>query len=177
MTNHHPATILDVGARKEKIRDDALTVDVNARVGPDVCASAEYLPFREKSFECVTYLELIEHLDSSQIAKAFSEANRVAGYLILSTPNTASRSWNLVWYFWSRTFGHEWNGAHKSSFTPKEVTSLVQGYGFDILSTNFSRWSLLVHARTKLPKEMPPIKRVSAQINIVKNFENGINLS
>lgn len=151
MRNHsEPATILDVGSRTENIRNDALTVDINIRVKPNVCASIEYLPFRDKTFSCASYLEVIEHLDNSQLSNAVREANRVARYLVLSTPNTASRSWNLVWYIWSRTFGREWKGAHKSSFTPEQIISLVGNHGFKIIATDFSRWSLLLEAKAEV---------------------------
>ena len=164
MRNHsESATILDVGSRTEKIRSDALAVDINVRVKPNVCASIEYLPFRDKTFSCASYLEVIEHLDNSQLGNALREANRVARYLVLSTPNTSSRSWNWVWYFWSRSIGREWKGAHKSSFTPEQITSLLERHGFEIIATNFSRWSLLLEAKSEIKIRGSSTRRVSVE--------------
>jgi len=53
-----------------------------------VLACAQHLPFREKIFDLVTFLEVMEHLDNP--VKALSEVNHVLkerGRLILTTPN------------------------------------------------------------------------------------------
>jgi hypothetical protein len=141
------STVLDVGSRREKIIEYAVSVDINRPACPDVCATVEYLPFRDSSFTYVSFLEMLEHLDSKQIENALAEASRVGSFLLLSTPNTRSRSWNLVWFLWSRTFGREWRGAHKSGFTPESIMLNLERSGFQVEVTNFSRWSLLIRAR------------------------------
>jgi len=53
-----------------------------------VMASASYLPFRNKSFETVLAIEIIEHLSKDQGKCMISELERVASRcVILSMPN------------------------------------------------------------------------------------------
>ena len=53
-----------------------------------VCADAMHLPLREESFDCVIFMEVIEHL--THPFRALSEIRRVlvkGGRLVLTTPN------------------------------------------------------------------------------------------
>jgi len=142
--------VLDVGSRTEKIRNDAVSVDIDRRFRPDICASIECLPIRTKTFEYITMLEVIEHLDDSQLDAAMRECRRVSDLLILSTPNCDSKIWNrVVWPLWSHTVGREWIGAHKQFFGKKSLEELLeQKCGMKILKTKFSRWNLLVRVST-----------------------------
>ncbi len=144
------STILDIGSRSEKIRKDAVSLDIDQRVRPDVCASAEHLPFRSHSFDYVTMLEVIEHLDDEQVERALSECNRVCTKLILSTPNCDSFVWDrIVWPLWSHTVGREWLGAHKQFFGKESLKMLLEDeFKMKILQRNFSRWNLLLIAKT-----------------------------
>ena len=144
------STILDIGSRSEKIRKDAVSLDIDQRVRPDVCASADYLPFRSHSFDYITMLELIEHLDDKQVERALAECKRVSTRLILSTPNCDSFVWNsIVWPLWSHTVGREWIGAHKQHYGKLSIKSLLEErFGMEIMKTNFSNWNLLLIAKT-----------------------------
>jgi 2-polyprenyl-3-methyl-5-hydroxy-6-metoxy-1,4-benzoquinol methylase len=146
----HSSSVLDVGSRNEKITPDALSVDLNRKARADVCASVEFLPFRDKQFDCVSYLELLEHLERDHLERALDEAARVSRFLVMSTPNTASHSWNLVWYLWSRTIGREWMGAHKFNLTKELTEEILEKHGFEITDRNFTRWSLLIRAEAKM---------------------------
>jgi predicted SAM-dependent methyltransferase len=147
------AFILDIGSRSEKIRPDALSLDIDRAVRPDVCASAEFLPFRSSTFDYVCMLEVVEHLESDELYRALADCKRVADYLIVSTPNCDSKVWNsIVWPLWCHTIGREWIGAHKQFFGKKSAEELfVKGFRMEILETNHSRWNLLLFLRTKNP--------------------------
>jgi len=143
-------SILDIGSRSEKIRADAVSLDIERRVRPDVCASAEYLPFRTGAFDYISMLEVIEHLENEALDRALEECKRVAEYLVVSTPNCDSKVWNkVVWPFWTHTFGREWMGSHKQFFSRRSLEELLEGeFEMKILERNYSRWSLLLSAMT-----------------------------
>lgn len=149
------AFVLDIGSRSEKIRPDAISLDIDRSCRPDVCASAEYLPFRTGSFDYVSMLEVIEHLEDEQLDRALRECRRVANFLVISTPNCDSRLWSwIIWPLWSHTMGREWIGAHKQSFGKVTLEELVEnGFRMKIFERNYSRWNLLllIMANPKLP--------------------------
>jgi ubiquinone/menaquinone biosynthesis C-methylase UbiE len=146
------STILDVGSRMEKIRSDAVSIDIERRFRPDICASIDCLPIRTKTFDYITMLEVIEHLDDTELEKAMQECRRVTDLVIISTPNCDSKLWNqVVWPLWSHTVGREWIGAHKQFFGKKSLEEqLEKRYGMKILESNYSKWNLLVRVRTEL---------------------------
>jgi len=143
-------SLLDIGSRSERIRSDAISLDIDIKVRPDVCASAEYLPFRSRSFDYISALEVIEHMDKEQLARALQESKRVGRYVVLSTPNCDSPIWNrIVWPLWSHTIGREWIGAHKQFFGKDSLAELLEKQlSMIILEKNYSRWNLLLLART-----------------------------
>ena len=144
------STILDIGSRSEKIREDAVSLDIDRSVKPDICASAEFLPFRSHSFDYITMLEVIEHLEDKQVEGALFECKRVCTKIILSTPNCDSKLWSrVVWPLWSNTVGREWLGAHKQFFGKESLKTLLEAkFKMKILETNFSHWNLLLIAKT-----------------------------
>jgi 2-polyprenyl-3-methyl-5-hydroxy-6-metoxy-1,4-benzoquinol methylase len=160
------STVLDIGSRKEKIRPDALSLDIDRKVRPDICASAEFLPFRSRSFDCISMLEVVEHLKDEQIDRALSNCKRVANYLVISTPNCDSKIWNwIVWPLWSHTIGREWIGAHKQFFGKRSIEELiVKSFRMKILEKNYSRWNLLLLMKTN-PSQRPIAKRREIEIN------------
>jgi 2-polyprenyl-3-methyl-5-hydroxy-6-metoxy-1,4-benzoquinol methylase len=146
------STIIDVGSRSEKIEKDAVSIDIEKRFRPDICATVTQLPIRTKAFDYVTMLEVIEHLDDKQVESTLEECNRVCDLLILSTPNCDSKVWNkIAWPVWSHTVGREWIGAHKQFFGKKSLEELLEKtHGMKILERDYSRWNLLVRVKTKI---------------------------
>ncbi len=144
------STILDVGSRSEKIREDAVTLDVERKPKPEVCASADYLPFKSDSFDYVAMLEVIEHLDDAQLEKALRECKRICRWFVMSTPNCDSKLWgSIVWPLWSHSVGREWIGAHKQFFGKASISELLEGrFGMKIVEKNYSHWNLLLLAET-----------------------------
>jgi 2-polyprenyl-3-methyl-5-hydroxy-6-metoxy-1,4-benzoquinol methylase len=145
------STVIDIGSRTEKIRIDAVSIDIEKQFRPDVCASVASLPVKAKSFDYVTMLEVIEHLDDLQVESSLEECNRVCDLLILSTPNCDSWVWNnIVWPLWSYTVGREWIGAHKQFYGKESLEELLEKkHGMKIMERNYSRWNLLVRAKTR----------------------------
>jgi 2-polyprenyl-3-methyl-5-hydroxy-6-metoxy-1,4-benzoquinol methylase len=151
------STVIDIGSRTEKIQKDAVSIDLERRFRPDICASVESLPIRTSAFDYVTMLEVIEHLDSGRVDSALEECKRVCELLILSTPNCDSKVWNrIVWPLWSHSVGREWIGAHKQFFGKSSLEELLERkHGMKILERNYSKWNLLVRARTNPSTNTP----------------------
>lgn len=143
--------ILDVGSRSEKIDPAAISIDLDRKFRPDVCASATHLPFVSDSFDCVTMLEVIEHLEDREVERALNEIKRVSRSVVLSTPNCDSRVWNrVVWPLWSHTVGREWIDAHKQFFGKETLRCLLEEkFAMQVLAKNYSKWNLLLLARTE----------------------------
>jgi 2-polyprenyl-3-methyl-5-hydroxy-6-metoxy-1,4-benzoquinol methylase len=93
-------------------------------------ASAQELPFADRSFNVVIIKHIVEHLPDPQ--KAIGEIGRVTepgGILILATPNLDSllRSWK----------GDSWiayqDPTHISLKRPSEWLSFIEGAGFELI--------------------------------------------
>jgi predicted SAM-dependent methyltransferase len=159
-------SILDIGARSEKIRPDAISLDIDRRVRPDVCASAEFLPFRTGAFDYISMLEVVEHLKNEELDRALDDCKRVGNYLVISTPNCDSKIWSyVVWPFWTHTIGREWIGSHKQFFGERSLGDLLEkDFHMKILKRNYSRWSLLLLAMANPSPATIPRKNSEIEI-------------
>ena len=64
--------------------------------------SAYELPFADRSFDLVTMIEVVEHLERP--ADALGEAKRVlrdGGFVVITTP-VPKASWRMIWWAWTR---------------------------------------------------------------------------
>lgn len=93
--------------------------------GAALAASATHLPFPTATFDKVTLIDVVEHLDQHDLCVCLREIKRVLkseGILFIETPNTLRR---LV-RWWDRVvFEPEWLAEWLSQFTPK-VTRYFQ---------------------------------------------------
>ncbi len=110
----------------------------------------EKLPFSDKSFEMVMFMEVIEHLYNSP-KPVLQEINRVlksGGYLLLSAPNYASLKkrlnaiqgksyhWPLKGYYnfeFTVPPSRDYVG-HTREFTLPEIEAMLKWEGFEIIS-------------------------------------------
>jgi len=72
-----------------------------AKQGVIITASATHLPFRGGTFDKVILIDVVEHLDKSDLCVCLGEINRVlrrGGVLLIETPNT----WRKLVGWWSR---------------------------------------------------------------------------
>ncbi len=87
-TNCHK--VLDVGSGSASpFRDmgfKVLSVDIRNDKYLDVRASATHLPFRSNTFDCVTALDIIEHISYNERGKALAEMKRCGNKVIIHTP-------------------------------------------------------------------------------------------
>lgn len=95
--------------------------------------SAGPMPFDTGSFDVVTLIELIEHLERSVIDTVLGEAHRVlrpGGKLILTTPNYAGL-WPLLEKVVNAKAPVTYEDQHITRFTPSRLRTLLAGAGFD----------------------------------------------
>ncbi len=136
--------VLDVGcgagnmihhlARYGRVRGievDARPVNIAQQRGYDVRLgdATKEIPFPDASFDLVTALDVIEHVDADEnILREAFRVLRPNGHLLLTTP--------AFQWLWSRN--DELN-AHKRRYTAREIREIMErvGFGVERLSYNF----------------------------------------
>lgn len=94
-----------------------------------LAASAESLPFADKTFEMIISLHMVEHLQEPELF--FREASRVlrsGGMLIFATPNPAGIG--------ARVMKSRWSGLiadHISLYPPDRWQQIMRDCGFSVL--------------------------------------------
>lgn len=111
-----------------------------------VCADLNRgtLPYKDRSFDCVTCLELIEHvLDPLRLLRELHRILRDNGQLVLTTPNIRYFR-NVLALIGHGRFPHTttdtfvWGGGHLHYFTRKDLKHLLGVAGF-------SDWQFIVN--------------------------------
>ena len=96
-------------------------------------ADAHKIPYRKNTFDLVMCTEVLEHLDSPQIA--ILEIKRVLkkGGLSIIELDSGNLLFSLVWYIWRKLWGKVWNDSHLHSFNIKKMEKMIISCGFSIL--------------------------------------------
>lgn len=90
--------------------------------GNFIIADAEYLPFKEESFDCMVASELIEHLiEPERFLLSSFQALRGGGTLIISTPSALFLEDNLTEIL---------KDQHLHTFSPRRLKKLLEKTGF-----------------------------------------------
>ncbi len=92
-------------------------------------ASANHLPFTKNSFDLVTAISVIEHLNKKQAGKFLKEAKRVLkpkGFIFLVTPNFATPLRIIQGKNW---FAYS-DPTHINFFTPKSLIKIMTKNNF-----------------------------------------------
>jgi SAM-dependent methyltransferase len=129
--------------------------------GHRIGADAQHLPFRDRSFDAVACLEVIEHHAPDAFGSALSELERVAGRCILvSVPFNEDLQRNSVRCPRCRTWFHP--SGHHRSFSAERMRGLFRGFrlsrietvGRDrvyLLKRELRGWASLVRSEWALP--------------------------
>ncbi len=91
-----------------------------------VCASADHVPFPGTFFDLVVMMDVIEHMETSQMLRVLDEVYRVmasGGKLCLSTPDGRL---NLP----KRVLGRKHARSHIVEYSPDEVIGYLESAGF-----------------------------------------------
>lgn len=99
----------------------------DSRLMACVCCDAEFLPFRDESFDHILFSEVLEHLPDG--TRALSESERVArpgGFVVITTPSRWSPM-NLAYALKRRMRRYAFN-EHIREYTIRDFRRLLSGY-------------------------------------------------
>lgn len=154
-----PKKVLEIGPGPgivseilKRMNVKVITLDIDPKLRPTVCADVTALPFLDKSFDTVLAAEILEHIPFSEVPKALRELSRLTGKSIVITlphfshfaPSMALKLFPYVPRF-SKVFPislpvkHKFDGQHyweigKSGFPISAVRRLLaESTGMDLV--------------------------------------------
>jgi len=87
-----PLKVLEIGPGPaivseilKKMNIKVITLDIDPRLNPEVCADVTALSFADKSFDTVLAAEILEHIPFNEVPKALKELSRVTRKAIVIT--------------------------------------------------------------------------------------------
>lgn len=87
-----PKKVLEIGPGPgivseilKRMNVKVMTLDIDPKLRPTVCADVAAIPFGDKSFDTVLAAEILEHIPFSEVPKALRELSRLAGKSIVIT--------------------------------------------------------------------------------------------
>ncbi len=99
-----------------------------------ILAQGETLPFPDKNFDAILYLDTIEHLVDP--AASLREARRCLkdnGFIVILVVLENHPVFRIIWSLWLRLRGRVWHEAHLRIFTKKNLIDLVKETGFKLM--------------------------------------------
>jgi len=128
-------------------------------------SSASKLPYKDKTFDLVTSISVIEHLAQKETRMFLKETKRVLkdnGFIFLVTPNFSSPARHICKQKW---FGYS-DPTHIQFFTPKTLKAILK-------KNNFKN----IKSRTRIPYQLdsdayllPPMRNLPKPIKYFLNF-------
>jgi SAM-dependent methyltransferase len=118
---------------------------------PFVQGQIEALPFRDRTFEVVTCLEVIEHV--TEVDRALDELARVVrdgGVVVLTTPNN-HLGFKLIWFAWERLVGGIWAHTHVSSLNKRGWLRVLDENGRFRVTSIQNYWGINLIMRLEKP--------------------------
>jgi SAM-dependent methyltransferase len=113
------------------ISQDALRFCSQRGLSNVLQGDAERLPFEDNSFDLITALDLLEHLDDKQALAEFHRVLKPNGFLILTVPAFS--------FMWSQ---HDEAVHHKRRYSKRELKSVIKANGFSIYRINY--WNIFL---------------------------------
>ena len=109
-----------------------------------VIGDAHRLPFKNNCFDLVVCYETIEHVVNPDLV--LKEIHRVLAKkgLAVVEMDSGNPLFRLVWFFWEKTKGKVWQGAHLHPFHHSELERLILKSGFKIVKKQFSHLGMAV---------------------------------
>lgn len=100
------------------------------------------IPYKDKKFDIVTAIEVIEHIDKPLLA--FKEIHRVLkdkGAFIMSTPNNTT-FFKVFWWCWEKTLGREWHHTHLTTYRKDEWLDIIKKTGLFKIKKVIDYWHI-----------------------------------
>lgn len=114
-----------------------------------VCADAHEVPFPGGSFDLVVCTETLEHVvDPLGVLLEIRRCLSPDGQAVISM-DTGNWLFNLVWFFWTKTKGRVWQGAHLHKFDRNKLKKLFKKASFKIRKERVSHLGMAVTFKLK----------------------------
>lgn len=107
-------------------------------------ADAHKLPFKDRSFDLITCIETLEHLEDPK--GAICEMYRVLkndGYILIGQ-DTDNLLFKIIWMIWTKRSGKVWHNSHLHPYNPKQLEKLIKECGLKIIKKKFSHFGMEV---------------------------------
>jgi len=116
-----------------------------------VKGSIAKLPFKDEVFSRAICSQVVEHIPKESLD--LGEFNRVlknGGRLIIGTPDYAAFWWRFFEWFYVRILPLAYGEGHIAHYDRKELCSLLEKNGFEILEYKYiMKGELIVHAKKR----------------------------
>ncbi|MDO8638500.1 MAG: class I SAM-dependent methyltransferase [Candidatus Daviesbacteria bacterium] len=107
-------------------------------------ADAHKLPFKENSYDLIICYETIEHVvNPLLVLKEMRRVLKKDGMAILAM-DSGSLMFRIIWWFWEKTKGQVWDGAHLHPFHHNHLEQIIRESGFKIQQKKFSHLGMEV---------------------------------
>ncbi len=107
-------------------------------------ADAHKLPFKNGSFDLITCIETLEHLENPK--GAICEMYRCLkndGYILIGQ-DTDNLLFKTIWMIWTKRRGKVWHNSHLHPYSPKRLEKLIKGCELKIIKKRFSHLGMEV---------------------------------
>jgi len=113
---------IDIGCDKYKC-NNAIGIDINSKVNPDIVASAYKLPFKDNELDFVVSSHCLEHLtDTKKVLKEWDRVLKPKGIMAILVPDCDLKRMTIL------------EPTHKVAFTKNNLRKLIAVYlWYDLL--------------------------------------------
>lgn len=159
--NPEPLRILDIGCASGYLTSQVATffphsevfgidsykkaIEFGRKVYPTikfVVADAHSLPFNNRTFDLITCIETLEHLENPRgVIKEIYRCLKSDGNVLIGQ-DTNNLLFKIIWMIWTKTNGKVWNDSHIHPYGPAELEQLIKSCDFKIIKKKFSHLGL-----------------------------------
>jgi hypothetical protein len=179
--NRVQANLLDVGAGEysplKTIYKNVLSLDVRKKKDLDIIASVTALPFIDGAFNCITAIDLLEHLKKVDRTQALNEMKRVGNFVIIHLPlddgkNFMAKSGDLALYdYINNQLGYSERMTLEHLKNDYSTLSEIIKEGFVLVRPdwNLETWRVTAELSYVLPDALAPFINILYLILLRKN--------
>lgn len=106
-------------------------------------------PFGENSFDIVTAIETLEHLENPKTAlKEIYRILRPKGYLLIGQ-DTDSFLFRIIWFAWTKWKGSVWKNSHINCMKPEDLKKALKAQSFKIEKSKTVNFGMEIFIRAR----------------------------
>lgn len=120
-------------------------IEYGQRIYPNIkfkVVDAHKLPFNNQTFDLITCIETLEHLEGPEGAlREMYRCLKDDGKILIGQ-DTDNLLFKIIWLIWTRSTGKVWNDSHIHPYRPGELERLIEAYGLKISKSKLSHLGL-----------------------------------